>query len=52
MTTRRTLGNPAMPTLGRVAGANAAAALAVTRIGAATSPTRAELDRFLDSNGP
>ncbi len=31
--------------------ANAAAALAVTRIGAATSPSRAELDRFLDSNG-
>jgi sugar/nucleoside kinase (ribokinase family) len=27
--------------------ANAAAALAVTRPGAATSPTRAELDRFL-----
>ncbi len=32
--------------------ANAAAALAVTRIGAATSPSRAELDRFLDSSGP
>jgi len=29
--------------------ANAAAALAVTRAGAATSPTRAELDRFLGS---
>jgi sugar/nucleoside kinase (ribokinase family) len=27
--------------------ANAAAALTVTRAGAATSPTRAELDRFL-----
>jgi sugar/nucleoside kinase (ribokinase family) len=27
--------------------ANAAAALTVTRTGAATSPTRAELDRFL-----
>jgi sugar/nucleoside kinase (ribokinase family) len=27
--------------------ANAAAALAVTRAGAATSPSRAELDRFL-----
>ncbi len=32
--------------------ANAAAALTVTRAGAATSPTRAELDRFLGSNPP
>jgi len=30
--------------------ANAAAALTVTRAGAATSPTRAELDRFLGAN--
>ena len=31
--------------------ANAAAALTVTRAGAATSPTRAELDRFLGRSG-
>jgi sugar/nucleoside kinase (ribokinase family) len=32
--------------------ANAAAALTVTRAGAATSPTRAELDRFLGLSRP